>query len=191
TTSYLKASIDGLNGSGKSGTSARLAVGISKEFCNSAPVLVADSEERWRFYKKTIFDVERVPLIIMPGGTLIGVQQAIERAAKEKDCCVFVADQLTTPWMEALSTFSYENGQLPFDRRQQLMNEWRPIVKRFRYGQFHAICCGRLGYFWENLLDEDGNMKLVQGDSKFNAGGSENFGYEADLELEHRRRKKH
>ena len=65
--SYLKCSIDGVNGSGKSGTSARLAVGISKELCNSAPVLAFDSEERWRFYKPTIFDVEKVPLQIVSG----------------------------------------------------------------------------------------------------------------------------
>jgi hypothetical protein len=39
--SDMKTSIDGVNGSGKSGTSPRIAVGISKDFCNSAPVLVA------------------------------------------------------------------------------------------------------------------------------------------------------
>src|SRR5437870_3244571 len=43
--SYLKASIDGLNGSGKTGTAARLAVGIAIEYCNHSPVIVYDSEE--------------------------------------------------------------------------------------------------------------------------------------------------
>ena len=188
-TSYLKCSIDGVNGSGKSGTSARLAVGISKELCNSAPVLAFDSEERWRFYKPTIFDVEKVPLIIVPGTSLKALQKALATAEAE-DCCVFIGDQLTTPWMEGIKAFAYENGNLPFDRRQQLMNEWDVIVRKFRYGQFHAICCGRLGYHWENVEDEDGNLKLIQGDSKFNAGGGSNFGYEADLELEIRRRKR-
>jgi len=187
--SYLKASIDGPNGSGKSGTSVRLAVGISKELCNSAPVMVADSEERWRFLKKTIFEVEKVPLIVMPGHSLVAVQQALARA-KSEGCCVFVDDQLTTPWMEGLKAFAYENGNLPFDRRQQLMNQWEPIVRDFRYGKFHAIFCGRLGYHWENIEDENGDLKLTQGDSKFNAGGGSNFGYEAELELEMRRRKR-
>ena len=187
--SYLKCSIDGVNGSGKSGTSARLAVGISKELCNSAPVLAFDSEERWRFYKPTIFDVEKVPLQIVSGTSLKALQKALA-TAEATDCCVFVGDQLTTPWMEGIKAFAYENGNLPFDRRQQLMNEWDVIVRKFRYGPFHAICCGRLGYHWENVEDEDGNLKLIQGDSKFNAGGGSNFGYEADLELEIRRRKR-
>lgn len=188
--SYLKCSIDGVNGSGKSGTSARLAVGISKELCNSAPVLAFDSEERWRFYKPTIFDVERVPLIIVPGTSLKALQKALATAEAE-GCCCFIGDQLTTPWMEGVKAFSYEDGNLSFDRRQQLMNEWDQVVRRFRYGQFHAICCGRLGYHWENIEDEEtGRTKLVQGDSKFNAGGGSNFGYEADLELELRRRKR-
>lgn len=187
--SYLKASIDGPNGSGKSGTSARLAVGISKELCNSAPVLVADSEDRWRILKKVIFDVEKVPLIVMPGHSLVSVQAALDRA-KSEGCCCFVDDQLTTPWMEGVRAFSYENGLLSFERRQQLMNQWEPIIRGFRYGKFHAIFCGRLGYQWENIEDENGNLQLTQGDSKFNAGGGSNFGYEAELELEMRRRKR-
>lgn len=189
TGSFLKASIDGPNGSGKSGTSVRLAVGIAKEFCGSAPVLACDSEERWRFYKPVIFDVEKVPLIVVPGKSLLDVQHAL-RQAGEEGCCVWVGDQLTTPWMEGLRAFSYDNGALPFDRRQQLMNQWEPVIQQFRYGKFHAIGCGRLGHWWENVENEAGDLELVQGDSKFNAGGSSNFGYEADLELEIRRRKR-
>jgi hypothetical protein len=189
TQSYLKAAIDGVNGSGKSGTSARLAVGLSKEFCGSAPVLAFDSEERWRFYKRTIFDVENVPLMRVSGTSLPRLQEALKRTEQE-GACVFVGDQLTTPWKEGLKEFSYEDGYLPFERRQQLMNQWYPIIQQFRYGKFHAICAGRLGYEWENLEDDRGRMRLTQGDSKFNAGGGENFGYEADLELEMHRNKR-
>ena len=188
--SFVKATIDGLNGAGKSGTAVRLAVGISKEYCGSAPVVAFDSEERYRFYKPIIFDVEKVPLLVVPGKSLIVLQEAIQ-AAESEGAGVFIGDQLTTPWMEGLKAFAYENGNLPFDRRQQLMNQWEPVVERFRYGKFHAICCGRLGYQWTNVEDpETGDMKLTQGDSKFNAGGGNNFGYEADLELEMRRRKR-
>jgi hypothetical protein len=190
TQSYMKTTIDGVNGSGKSGTSARIAVGIAKEYGDGAPVLVADSEERWRFYKKTIFDVEKIELVIVPGKTLVDVRKAYDRAAKEK-VCVMVKDQLTTPWMEGVSEFSFENGEMPFERRQQLMNQWRPVIQNFRYTPFHVIACGRLGYFWSKIEDpETGQKKLEQGDTKFNAGGGENFGYEADLELEMRRRKR-
>jgi|SRR5581483_1804019 len=189
TQSYLKCSIDGLNGAGKSGTSVRLAVGIAKEYCESAPVVAFDSENRWRFYKR-VFDLERVPLIVVPGTSLLTLQEAITRITQEEGAAVFCGDQLTTPWKDGLKSFSFENGMLPFDRRQQLENQWEPVVSAFRYGKFHAICCGRLGYNWTNVEDEDGNLTLVQGDSKFNAGGGNNFGYEADLELEMRRRKR-
>ena len=188
--SFLKASVDGTHGSGKSGTTARLAVGISKELYHCAPVLVADSEERWRFYEKTIFAPEGVPLIRMDGSTLLGIQKAIASVEKH-GACVFVADQLTTPWKDGLKAFSYADGELTFNRRQQLMNQWLPIIQNFRYGKFHAICCGRIGFEWENVFDEEsGRVKLTQGNTKFNAGGGENFGYEADLELEMRRNKR-
>jgi hypothetical protein len=186
--SYLKASFDGLNGSGKTGTVARLAVGIAIEYGNRAPVVVNDSEERWRFLKPTIFDVEKVPLVILPGKSLVDVRAGIASVEK-RGACVWVDDQLTTPWMEGIREFSHPDGYLPFDRRQQLMNQWEPIVDRFRYGRFHALCCGRLGFQWSNVEDDQGRMQLVQGDSKFNAGGGNNFGYEADLEVEMKRKK--
>lgn len=186
--SYLKASIDGLNGSGKTGTAARLAVGLAIEYCDRSPVIVSDSEERWRFLKHIIFDVEKVPLIIVPGQSLIGVQESFE-VANAKKAGVWIADQLTTPWMEGVRKFSFENGELSFSRRQQLINQWDPVVSQFRYSPFHCVGIGRLGYNWSNVEDENGEMKLIQGDSKFNAGGSNNFGYEADLELEMRRKK--
>jgi len=95
-----------------------------------------------------------------------------------------VGDQLTTPWMEGVREFSEGDGYLSFERRQQLMNQWEPVIRKFRYGKFHAICAGRTGYWWENLEDEEtGRRRLTQGNEKFNAGGSQNFGYEADLEL--------
>ncbi len=186
--SYLKASIDGLNGSGKSGTSARLAVGISKELCDHAPVVAYSSDDRWRIYKRTIFDVEKVPITIVSGESLNQVAESVELA--DKGCCVLVQDDLTVPWKEGLSEFSYEDGYLPFERREQLMNEWRPIIRGFRLGNFHAIGVGRIGYEWNNVEDEKGRSRLVQGNSKFNAGGGENFGYEADLELEMSRNKR-
>jgi hypothetical protein len=180
--SRLKASISGPNGTGKSGTTARLLVGISKELCGSAPVVVYSSDDRWRIYKRTIFDVEKVPLTVIAGESLNQVREALNLA--NKGCCAFAADDLTIPWKEGLSEFSYSDGFLPFERREQLMNEWRPLLRAFRLGNFHAIGVGRIGFEWQNVEDEKGRMQLVQGNSKFNAGGGENFGYEADLELE-------
>ena len=133
-----------------------------------------------------MFDVEGVPLIRMAGDTLVGVQSAIDQVEKEGACC-FVGDQLTTPWKEGVRSFSHEDGYMSFEQREQLMNQWMPIIRRFRYGKFHAICAGRIGFEWANLEDDKGRMRLTQGNAKFNAGGSENFGYEADLELEMKR----
>lgn len=187
--SYLKASIDGMNGAGKSGTALRIILGISKEMCSSAPVVAYSSDDRWRFYKRMIFDREGVPLHVVSGESLTKVREALDLADEIKPCAV-VFDDLTKPWKEGVASFSYEDGYLPFERREQLMREWRPVLQGFREGEFHAIGIGRLGYIWENIADENGRMRLTQGDSKFNAGGGENFGYEADLELEMRRRKR-
>ncbi|MCU1271004.1 MAG: hypothetical protein JWN74_2298 [Acidobacteriaceae bacterium] len=187
---YLKLSTDGPNGSGKTCTMAQLAAGIAKDYCGAGAVHVYDSSDRWGAWKVHIFDTEKVPLVITVGNSLAALKQSMNDFLKAKGA-VYVADDLTVPWSEGLSTFAYENGNLPFDRRAQLMNEWNRFVLPFQAGEFHAIACGRLGYWWENIEDPDtGEKKLVQGDSKFNAGGGQNFGFECVLEAEMRRRKR-
>lgn len=187
---YLKLSTDGPNGSGKTCTMAQLAAGIAKEYCGSGAVHVYDSSDRWGAWKVHIFDVEKIPIVITVGNSLAALKQSMDDFLDDKGA-VYVADDLTVPWTEGLATFAYENGNLPFDRRAQLMNEWNRFVQPFQAGEFHAIACGRLGYWWENVEDPDtGELKLMQGDSKFNAGGGQNFGFECVLEAEMRRRKR-
>lgn len=187
--SYTRISKNGLNKSGKTCTTAQLAVGIAKEYANGEPVHVFDSSDRWRTWKKHIFDVEKIPIVITHGESIVVLQKALD-AAWSGPCSVFVADDLTVPWLEGVEAFSNEYGSLPFDRRSQLMREWHEFVAGFRHGEFDSLACGRMGHIWENLEDpESGEMKLHQGDSKFHAGGGENFGYECELEVEMSRRK--
>jgi hypothetical protein len=187
---YLKLSTDGPNGSGKTCTMAQLAAGIAKEYCGAGAVHVYDSSDRWGAWKVHIFDVEKIPLVITVGNSLAALKQSMDQFLDNQGA-VYVADDLTVPWTEGLATFAYENGNLPFDRRAQLMNEWNRFVLPFQSGAFHAMACGRMGYWWENVEDPDtGDVKLVQGDSKFNAGGGQNFGFECVLEAEMRRRKR-
>jgi hypothetical protein len=187
---HLKLSTDGPNGSGKTCTMAQLAVGLAKEYCGGGAVHVYDSSDRWGAWKVHIFDPENIPLVLTVGNSLAALQQSMDSFLSERGA-VYVADDLTVPWSEGLATFAYENGNLPFDRRAQLMNEWNRFVQPFQTGEFHAIACGRLGYWWENVEDPDtGDLKLIQGDSKFNAGGGQNFGFECVLEAEMRRRKR-
>jgi hypothetical protein len=189
--SYLKLSADGVNGSGKTCTIAQLACGLAKEYSEGVgTVHVIDTSDRWPAWKARIFDVEKVPIVITAGTSIAALQFAMEQHLRDKGS-VFVADDLTVPWQEGVEAFAYENGALPFDRRQQLVNEWNKFVRPFQTGAFDALACGRLGYHWENVEDEEtGELKLIQGDSKFNAGGGTNFAYDCILELEMRRRKR-
>lgn len=188
--SYLKTSADGLNGSGKTCTIAQLALGLSKEYGEGRAVHVFDSSDRWAAWKLLMFDPEKIPLVITCGNSIAALQETMDRAQQDS-CAVFVGDDLTVPWMEGIASFAYANGAMPFDRRQQLVNEWNRFVHPFQLGDFHSLACGRLGYQWERIEDEQtGDRELTQGDSKFNAGGGQNFGYDCVLELEMRRRKR-
>jgi len=184
--SYLKASIDGPKGSGITGTMARIALGISIEKCDRAPVVIADSNDKARFLK-AMFAVEGVQLIIVPTSTLLAFHASLQRVSQEKACC-WIGDDSSIPWNEAVRSFSLDNGSITFERRQQLMHVWREFMKDLRFAEFHCIVGGRLGHWWENEEDEFGNRQLIQDGPKIDAGWAENLSYAADLELKMRRR---
>ena len=186
---YIRLSQDGPNGAGKTCTAALAAVGLAIEYGDRRPVHVFDSSNRWRTWKKLIFDIERVPLVITYGESIAVLQKAMQ-GALDRDCSAFIADDLTVPWMEGIRAFSQQNGNLTFAKREQLLGEWNQFVSGFKHGPFDSLACGRLGYVWETIENAEGEEELHQGQSKFNAGGGQNFGYDAELELEIRRRQR-
>lgn len=184
--SYLKASIDGLKGSGVTGTAARIALGISIEQCDRRPVLIGDANNKARFLQP-MFQAERVPLIIVPAPTLLAMHSAITRG-KQEGVCVFLADDITIPWDELVSSFSLPNGVLMFEMREQLKQCWRAFMSDVRSAPFHCIGGGRLGHNWEKVESEFGTTELEQQGQKIDAGWGNNFAYCADIELNMRRR---
>src|SRR5438093_4496111 len=100
--SYLKTSVDGMNGSGKTCTVAQLALGLAKEYSPVHEVHVFDSSDRWAAWKLLMFDPEQIPLVITYSRSIAALQTAINKAADRG--AVFVVDDLTIPWTEGLKS---------------------------------------------------------------------------------------
>lgn len=181
---YVKGSMYGAPGSGKTTLAALLAMHLSKTYHNSAPVAWLASEKGVDFVID-MFKAEGVPLLISRSRSFIDLKTSHEDALKAK-CCCLVIDSTTHFWQDVL-TNGMKNGKGPrLTRIQRVKEEWAPFAADFQDFPIHSLATGRLGFKWEDyeIEDEKGEMQkeVMRGGTKMKAEGD--FGHEPDLEIE-------
>lgn len=182
----IKAGIFGPQGSGKSTSAAMMAVALSAQFYNRAPVYVVDPEAAWQFLKPVIFDVEKIELIQRPHRSFKDMRDSL-REAEKLGACVWVCDPLTLMWNELMESFQQQNGgYIPIDKWGDIRSLWQDYVRFFLNSPMNCFACGRLANDFDEVEDErkPGRTKLVKVGTKFKAGGGESFGYEPHLLME-------
>lgn len=183
----VKSGIFGPQGSGKSSTSALMAVAFSVLHCNRAPIGVVDPEGAWPFLKRRIFDVEGVELISRPYRSFKSMRSSI-REFEKLGCCAWIADPITLHWNELMDTFKGKKGYVAIDDWADIRQLWGEYVLDFLNSPMTCIASGRLGNEFDEREEQDnrGNIrtKTVKVGTKFKAGGGESFGYEPHLLLE-------
>lgn len=181
----IKVGVFGGQGSGKTTSSAMLALALSKEFHNGAPVWVTDTEPGWQFLKP-MFAAEKVELIQRTVPTFKAMLIDI-RDAERAGACVWAGDSLTIMWQELMQSFKAKNGgRIPINVWGDIKALWGSYTTKFLNSPMHCFALGRLGNVMEDQIDDDnpGKTKLVKTGTAFKAGGSESFGYEPHLLLE-------
>ena len=181
----IKVGLFGGQGSGKTTSSALLAMALSVELHNRAPVMVTDTEPGWQFLKP-LFATEGIELIQRTTPTFKAMLENI-REAEQKGCCVYAVDSLTVIWTELMQSFKAKNhGYIPINVWGDIKQMWGEYTTSFLNSKMHCMALGRLGNEMEEVADEEkeGRTKLVKTGTKFKAGGGESFGYEPHLLLE-------
>jgi hypothetical protein len=181
----IKVGFFGPQGSGKTGSAALLALALSKQFHNSAPVWVTDTEPGWQFYKR-IFAMEKVELVQRTIPTFKAMLADL-RDARRAGASVWAGDSLTIIWQELMASFKAKNGGfIPIDVWGDIKQLWGEYTTEFLNSPMHCFALGRLGNVMEEVQDErkPGKTTLVKTGTAFKAGGSESFGYEPHLLLE-------
>jgi hypothetical protein len=178
-----KVGIFGPQGSGKTTTSALLAIGLSKMFHNSAPVAFMDTENG-SDYLVPIFEIEQVPLLVIKSRAFTDMK-AVLVEAREKGCCVDLVDSYTHPWRELNDSLKtrLKVKELQFRHMDELKGLWQSWTDLMLNSPLHVIVSGRLGYVWDKEEDEEtGKKELVKLGTKMK---SENeAGYEPSLLIE-------
>jgi hypothetical protein len=180
----IKVGFFGGQGAGKTTSAAMLALALSKELHNGAPVWVTDTEPGWQFLRP-MFAAEGVKLEQRTVPTFKATLADI-REAERAGACVYAVDSLTIIWNELMQSFKAKNGgRIPINVWGDIKAMWGEYTTRFLNSPMHSFALGRLGNIMEEIEgDKPGDSKLVKTGTAFKAGGSESFGYEPHLLLE-------
>lgn len=184
TRAAARISLFGPDGSGKTLTSALIAVGISKERHKSAPVALADPEGISDFLID-IFAAEGVPLVTMQRSAFVDMRDGL-REAEQAHCCVYVVDHYDRFFAEltqAQKTALNLNGRrLPYHQREELARIWDAWVTQFSASSCHTIFNGRLAFEWGDNENDEGEIEKIKLGTK--QRGHWDAGYEPDLQIE-------
>jgi hypothetical protein len=179
----IKVGVFGGQGSGKTTSTALMALALSKEIYGGAPVAVTDTEPGWQFLKP-MFAVEGVELIQTTQPTFKAMLRDL-RDAERRGCCVWAIDSLTIIWQEIMQAAQGTKGQIEIQQWGDIKAVWGQYTTEFLNSALSAFALGRLGNDMEEVIDDkSGKTRLTKVGTKFKAGGSESFGYEPHLLLE-------
>lgn len=187
---HLKAGIFGFAGSGKTYTSAKLAIGLwkmlNKKTGYNKPVFFVDSETGSSYIKK-LFDDAGVPILGIKTRAFVTLIAAMKEAIAGDH--ILLIDSISHFWQEIMRAYLKKNNLTRLRLRDfvPLKEEWSLFPTMYLNSPIHIIMAGRAGYDWgeENDDEEDGKKKLVKTGTKMKAEGD--LGYEPTLliEMEH------
>lgn len=180
--SAAKVGTFGRQGSGKTTTTALIALGLSLTHHKGAPVAFMDTENG-SDYLVPIFETEGVELRNFKSRAFSDMRQGL-REAEQTGCCAYLVDSYTHPWIELTDTFKKKSNRnkLEFHHMDALRGLWRGWTDQMLNSPLHVLLAGRLGFEWGEETDGDGDKKLVKLGTKLK---SENeAGYEPSLLIE-------
>lgn len=180
----LKAAFFGSGGSGKTITAMLLAVGLSKEQHQSAPIAFVDPEGVEEFVAP-ICAAESVPLVVLRGRTFVEMCEGLHEA-EQIGCCAYVVDHYDGIFRELTEAqkvkLDFVGRKLPYQHREELIRQWDLWVRQFRASPLACIFTGRLAWEWGDSETEDGETEKVKLGTKMR--GDSDAGYEPNLLIE-------
>jgi len=180
---YLKAGILGFAGSGKTYTASLMGIGLHKYIKSKKPVCFIDTETGSDFMIHK-FKKEKIKLLISKTRSFTEMLQLIDEAEQVSD--ILIIDSVSAVWYDFMESFKKKKNRkfIQFQDWGILKPTWRDEFtdKRYLNSQLHIIICGRAGYEYDYVEDEEGRKELRKTGTKMRA--ETEFGYEPSLLLE-------
>jgi hypothetical protein len=183
-TAYLKAGILGFQGSGKTFTASRIAVGLAKIGNNKQPKVAFFDTEKGSDFLVQYFKEQNVQLDVAKSRSFVDLLDFMKEVESNK-YDVAIIDSISHIWKELITSYEKRmrrsNGLL-FQDWGKVKGEWQRFTDTFINSKIHIIVLGRAGYEYEFDTDESGKKELNKTGTKMKAEGE--FGYESDVLLE-------
>lgn len=185
TSAFLKMGLLGFQGSGKTKTATRAAIGLIQHMQTrgvayaNKPALFIDTEtgSDW-----VIPDFKAAGIALQTAKTraFSDLLNAVEEA--EANGSVLVIDSITHFWKEITESYMRKKNRtrLQFEDWGYLKTEWGKFTDRFVNSSAHIVLCGRAGFEYDYSTDEEsGKKNLEKTGVKMKAEGE--MGYEPSL----------
>jgi hypothetical protein len=192
TSAHLKMGILGFQGSGKTKTATKTAIGLVRHMkklgipAADKPVYFLDTEtgSDW-----VLPDVKEAGIPIRTAKTRAFSDLVGSVSVAERDGCILLIDSVTHFWKELCESYCRNKAQALKKSVYRLqINDWTYLKGEHGWGKFsdlyvnsgvHIILCGRAGYEFNMDEDDEGHKELQKTGVKMKAEGE--FGYEPSL----------
>lgn len=191
---FLKAGFLGFAKSGKSYTSALLAVATRRHFDECGPIAMFDTEGGSIYLRPTVEQLTGAKLLAKRARSFDDLM-AWGRACVEHRVSVAIVDSITHPWRELCDSYlaqlnekrasgKYRNRpqtKLEFQDWGTLKSRWALWTDFYLNSPLHIIIAGRAGYEYDMEERDDGSGKkdLIKTGIKMKTEGE--FGFEPSL----------
>ena len=179
---FLKLGIYGDAGTGKSYTSALVAIGLSRLLKSKKPVGFVDTETG-SDYLIPLFERDGVQLVRTKTRAFADLLAVIDEA--QGACDVLVIDSVTHFWNELVSSYKKQNKLqfMTLKHWDPLKQAWKEYTDRFINSRLHIVVAGRSADKWDEVEDpNDGAKELKKVGTKMRVEGQ--FAYEPSLLVE-------
>lgn len=191
-TAYLKMSLYGGAGSGKTYTSSLIAIGLAKhiaEKTSTLPSVMFLDTETGSDWIQPMFDEAGVELLVARTRAFQALKEAVTEA--QNAGAILLVDSASHFWKELCESYLERKRKSKNNRNLRLeLPDWnylKPLWEQFTTlylnAKAHIIVCGRAGSVYEFYENEDtGKKEMLEVGTKMAA--EKNFAYEPSLLVE-------
>ena len=179
---FLKMGILGFQGSGKTKTAGKVAIGLVKYMQQlgidyaSKPVAMFDTEtgSDWLIPD---FKTAGVPFVVAKHSSFADLLTVVKEA--EAGASVLIIDSITHPWRELCESYMKKKQRsfLQMDDWSYLKGDhgWAQFTKLYINSKLHIIMCGRAGYEFTDYRDDNGKRQIEKTGTKMKTEGETGF----------------
>lgn len=179
--SRFKCEVFSFQGGGKTFTAGKLAIGLHDYIDSKKPVCFIDSEGG---VDKLIgmFDENKIELYAKKTRVFSEMTELCKEAENTSD--ILIIDSISQYWKELVESYMQKINITRMSPHHwiPLKKVWGSWAQFFSFSKLHIIACGRSGWRFGYVEEEDGGKQMAAIETRMKVEGE--FGYEADLLLE-------